>query len=132
MDGAGIPLSLWVSGANTHDVLGLAPTLAAQLVAAPQRRVRHLCADRGYEGYKALETIIAHGYIPHVRTRKDEADHKQKHPRAKARRWVVEACHSWFNRFRKLGTRFEKTVASYHALSCFAAAVIIWNKIISR
>ena len=50
----------------------------------------------------------------------------------KARRWVVEACHSWFNRFRKLLVRFEKTVASYYALCCFAAAVIIWNKTISR
>ena len=73
--------------------------------------------------------MYAYGYIPHVRTRWQET---RQHPRAKARRWVVEVAHSWFNRFRKLATRYEKTAASYYALCGFAAAVIIWNKLISR
>ena len=30
----------------------------------------------------------------------------------KARRWIVEVAHSWFNRFRKLLVRFEKTHAA--------------------
>jgi len=128
VDGAGIPLSLWVSAANVHDVIGLEATLAARIIVCPDpAQEQHLCADMGYTGHKALETMIAYGFIPHVRSRKDEAVH---HPGGKARRWVVEACHSWFNRFRKLLVRFEKTVASYYALCCFAAAVIIWNKII--
>jgi transposase len=133
VDGAGIPLSLWVSGANIHDVCGLQPTLAARLVQCPDPAlVRHLCADRGYEGGKALLIIEMHGYIPHVRSRKDEINEKRNHPDGKPRRWVVEVTHSWFNRFRKILTRFEKTLQSHYALLCFAAAVICWRKVISR
>ncbi|MBU4233872.1 MAG: IS5/IS1182 family transposase, partial [Proteobacteria bacterium] len=38
-------------------------------------------------------------------------------------------CHSWFNRFRKLLVRFEKTDSSYVALHHLAAAIICWRKI---
>ncbi len=50
-------------------------------------------------------------------------------PTFKARRWVVELAHSWFNRFRKLLPRYEKTDLSYNALNAFAAAMIVLNKI---
>jgi hypothetical protein len=51
---------------------------------------------------------MAHGYIAHVGSRKNEALSKQRDPKKKARRWVVEACHSWFNRFWRLLVRYEK------------------------
>jgi len=47
-------------------------------------------------------------YIPHVVDRKQEALCKQRDPKKQARRWIVEACHGWFNRFRKLLVRYEK------------------------
>jgi hypothetical protein len=50
-------------------------------------------------------------------------------PGYRARRWIVEVCHSWFNRFRKLLVRFEKTDSSYVALHHLAAAIICWRKI---
>jgi hypothetical protein len=46
----------------------------------------------------------------------------------KARRWVVEVCHSWFNRFRKLLVRYEKMDRSY-GLLMLAASVIVLRKI---
>jgi hypothetical protein len=33
---------------------------------------------------------------------------KRRDPNEKARHWVVEVCHSGFNRFRKLLVRYEK------------------------
>lgn len=33
---------------------------------------------------------------------------KEREPKFKARRWIVEAAHSWMNRFRKLLIRFKK------------------------
>lgn len=50
-------------------------------------------------------------------------------PSFKARRWVVEACHSWFNRFRKLTIRYEKLGATHLALIPLAAAIIALRKI---
>lgn len=68
-------------------------------------------------------------YVPHVRPRGEEMDEKTKNPDYKPRRWVVEVCHSWFNRCRKLLVRYEKTDCSYKALAMIAAAIIAFRKV---
>jgi len=90
---------------------------------------QNLCADKAYDGKPALETIVAHGYIPHVKTRGDERQEKKRNPAWKARRWVVEVSHSWFNRFRKLLVRYEKLSDTYMALLHMAAAIIAYRKV---
>ena len=45
------------------------------------------------------------------------------------RKWIVEVAHSWFNRFRKLLVRYEKSNSSYEALLHLAATVIIYRKL---
>ena len=45
------------------------------------------------------------------------------------RRWIVELSHSWFNRFRKLSPRYEKTIRSYMGLVMLAATMIVLNKV---
>ena len=47
----------------------------------------------------------------------------------KARRWVVEVCRSWFNRFRKLLVRYEKLERSFVALNHLAATIIAFRKV---
>lgn len=94
-----------------------------------KRRSKHLCADAGYRGKDAMKIILAHGYIPHVVDRKKEVDEKKRNPKKKARRWVVEACHGWFNRFRKLLVRYEKLEHTFLALNHLAAAIITLRKI---
>ena len=76
-----------------------------------------------------MEVILAHGHIPHGVSRKREAQYKEKNPKKKARRWVVEACHGWFNRFRKLLVRHEKLEHTLLALNHLAAAIITLRKI---
>lgn len=93
------------------------------------RRSKHLCADAGYRGSNAMAIILAHGYIPHVVSRKSEAQQKRNDPKKKARRWVAEVCHSWFNRFRKLLVRYEKLEHTFLALNHLAAAIIALRKI---
>lgn len=125
-------MSLTVTGANAHDSKGLAPTLDAIVVKRhnpSRRRNKHLCADAGYRGAKHLETIEDHGYIAHVVGRQTERENKKRHPHKKARRWVVEVCHSWFNRFRKLLVRYEKLDRSFLALNHLAAAIITLRKV---
>ncbi|MEM9998978.1 MAG: transposase, partial [Bacteroidota bacterium] len=46
----------------------------------------------------------------------------------RARRWVVEAAHSWLNRFRRLLVRWEKKVINHAALLHLACAVIVWRR----
>ena len=128
VDGAGGPLSLIVSGANRHDVKLLAITLDSLVVVRPKasrRRRQNLCADKGYAGQPAAQAMKDRGYTPQVRQRGEEARAcRQGH---RARRWVVERTHSWFNRFRKLLVRYEKTAANFLALLQCAAALICWR-----
>lgn len=132
MDGRGVPLSLVVTGANRHDVSQLEAVLKAIMVkraTPPQRRSKHLCADAGYTGAPALEIIEKHGYIPHVKGRGQEAKELKRDAKKKARRWIVEVAHSWFNRFRKLLVRYEKLDRSFLALNHLAAAIMAFRKI---
>lgn len=132
MDGRGVPLSFVVTGANRHDVSQLEPVLDAIQVkrpAPPMRRSKHLCADAGYTGAPALAVIQSHDYIPHVNGRGQEAQELRRDPKKKARRWVVEVAHSWFNRFRKLLVRYEKLERSFLGLNQLAAAIIAFRKV---
>jgi transposase len=94
----------------------------------PKDIEQHLCADKAYEGQPALEVIVAKRYIPHVKRRGQEIQEKRSNPTWKARRWVVEVSHSWFNRFRKILVRYEKLSDSYMALLHMAAAIIAFRK----
>jgi len=76
-----------------------------------------------------MQTILTHGYIPHVKGRHQEAKELKHHPHKRARRWVVEVAHSWFNRFRKLLVRYEKLQRSFVALNHLAAGIIAFRKI---
>ena len=132
VDDRGVPLSIIVTGANRHDVSQLGAVLDAIVVERPdppERRNKHLCADAGYTGAPALRIIEEHGYIPHVRGRGEEAAAKKRDPTKRARRWIVEVAHSWFNRFRKLLVRYEKLERSFMALNHIAAAIIAFRKV---
>jgi len=127
VDGRGVPLSLVVTGANRHDVTQL--ELDEIIIDRPdsEKVEQHLCADKGYAGKPALEAIVARNYIAYVKHRGEEIAEKRANPGYRARRWVVEVSHSWFNRFRKILVRYEKLTESYLALLHMAAAIIAFR-----
>jgi putative transposase len=128
----GVPLSIVVTGANRHDVTQLEIVMDKIVIKRPEPTAgqpQHLCADKGYASRAAHQSIVDRDYIPHVRRRGEEIEAKKNIPGYRARRWIVEVCHSWFNRFRKLLVRYEKTHSSYVALVHLAAAIICWRKV---
>jgi transposase len=88
----------------------------------------NICLDAGYVG--AQNVVEEMGYKAHIQSRGEEKQEKKHNPEFRARRWVVEVCHSWMNRFRKLLVRYEKKEGNYRALVEFACAIIIWRNII--
>ena len=134
-----------IVAANRADVTQLAAVLEAKVVCQVLVEGRgwveeNLCADAGYFGKPARELICGAGYVPHVvprgeeRKLKEAAWEKAKESgeapeQYRARRWVVEASHSWFNQFRKLTIRHEKQVKNWLALHHLAACVIALRKI---
>ena len=92
-----------------------------------EEQTPNLCLDAAYVGKE--EVAMKHGFIPHIRPRGEEKKQIERDPSFKPRRWVVELSHSWFNRFRKLIPRYEKTDLSYNGLTALAAAMIVLNKV---
>ena len=130
----GIPLSIVVTGANRHDVTQVEAVLEASYEPKKKKQKerkekieKNLCMDAGYIGSE--EKVIVKGYVPHIRPRGEEKKEIERNPSFKPRRWIVEVGHSWFNRFRKLLVRYEKTTESFLALNYLAATIITLRKI---
>ena len=108
-----MPVGVAVAGANRHDVMLLAATLASIPVPRPSatpRRLQGLCLDKAYDITWVYRLLTDAGFTPHVRGRR--AEMVQRTHGKRARRWVVERTHSWMNRFRALLVRWEKRTAN--------------------
>jgi putative transposase len=123
-----------LSGANRHDMKKLGELLDAPVLSVPaaEAEERHLCLDRGYAYPVCRRTAAEKGYTPHIPPKASEQTplpapgDPDRHP---ARRWVVEVCHSWFNRFRRLLIRWDKRADSYLGFVQLAATLIIYRKV---
>ena len=120
-----MPIGLAITGANIPDQSALAELLDARVVRPPARTAQHLCLDKGYDYADAERAARWRRYVPHIRRRGEERRACRRGTRA--RRWVVERTHSWFNRYRKLLIRWEKKPQNYLALVQFAAVLIVWR-----
>lgn len=74
------------------------------------------------------ELVERLGFTPHIRSRGEERAERLRHPGARARRWVVEASHSWLNRNRSVLIRWSKKPENNRALLHLACGVICWRR----
>jgi putative transposase len=74
------------------------------------------------------DIAIRHGYTPHIKARGEEIKLKAHTPGWRARRWVVEACHSWLNRNRAILIRWSKKDENHLALLQLASGLIAFKK----
>lgn len=129
-DGNGIPIGLVTDGANRHDVKLARATLENIVATRPtptKEKKQNLCLDAGYVGDEVQELAKEFGFTAHVRPRGEEAKDIKKSARKKARRWVVERTHSWFNRFRGLLVRWSKRPDAYIGLLHLVCGIITWR-----
>ena len=117
-----------VTAANVNDCTQLDALLEQKRFHPASGTEENLCLDAGHKWKD--EVAKRHGYIPHIRSRKEESDDKIRQPGKKARRWIVECFHSWTNRFKKLNPRCEKTDLSFLGLIHLAMGMITLNKVI--
>ncbi len=109
----------------------LASTLNAKVIESPEpteENPHNLCLDKGYDYEDCRQEAIKHGYTPHIRSRGEEKQNKLNIPGYKPRRWVVEVCHSWLNRFRKILVRFEKNTNTHLGLLQLACTYIVFKR----
>jgi putative transposase len=133
-EGRGIPTALLISGANRTAMKKLADLLDAVVLERPPRvdeAEEHLCLDRGYDYDACRGAATARGYSVHIPPKASAAQplaapgDPERHP---PRRWVVVVAHSWFNRFRRLLSRWQRQAANYLGLVQLAACLIIYRK----
>ena len=118
-------------GANRHDQPLLEPTLESIPIERPKptaKRPQGLCLDRGYDSPPIHDLTARYGYTPHIRSRGEEIKLKTRTPGWRARRWVVEATHSWLNRNRAILIRWSKKDENHLALLQLASGLIAFKK----
>jgi hypothetical protein len=109
----------------------LEPTLESVPIARPipdEESPQGLCLDKGYDYDAIRELAVRQRFEPHIRTRGEEVERKRDHPDWKARRWVAEACHSWFNRNRGVLIRWSKKEENHLAFLQLAGGLIAFKK----
>ena len=148
----GIPLSVVISSANTHDINLVTEVVDNTVIKRPKqssrfkprsrrRRLQHLCLDKGYKSIEEEQKLIKQGYTLHIPPKKKKKKKKGKgedseevaipnRKKYSPKKWVVERTNSWHNRFRKLFTRYEKKDENYLGLIQFSCCIIIYRKLI--
>ena len=127
-DQRGIPVSVVITSANTHDMKAATETLDSVIVERPLKK-QNLCLDKGYDYPEIEREYTKRRYVPHIRHRGEEKELIKIEYVTK--RWVViERTNSWHNRFRKLLVRYEKKSENYLALVCLACCIIVYRRII--
>ena len=91
VDGRGVPLALYLSAANRHDVKGLKPLLSdgwlLERAVPDDTGEQHICLDKGYDDQK-METFLHElGYITHIKQRGEPDEPGIGEPVYPARRW---------------------------------------------
>jgi putative transposase len=125
-----VPVGLAVDGANTHDMRLVRQTIQSIPVERPEptrSKPQGVCLDKGYDYDDVRETLAEFGFTAHIRSRGEEAQAIKKQARFKARRWVCERTHSWFNRFRRILIRWEKKPENYIGMLHLVCALIAFR-----
>ena len=88
----GIPLSTFITSANTHDVTVATNTIDNIVIKRPSSSItkyrnmkQNLCLDKAYHSKEVEQEIIKRGYIPHIRHRREEEEiiSTRRHPSKK-------------------------------------------------
>ena len=129
-EAAGVPVAVAVGGANRRDLKMARETVEAVVADRPPPapgKPQGLCLDKDYDYAEVYALCDEFGFTAHVRARGEEAQGLKRSARKKARRWVVERTHSWFNRFRRVLVRWEKKTQNYLAILHMVCAVITFR-----
>ena len=81
-DGQGIPLSVVVTAANTHDMKAAINTLDNIVVKRPSSKIyrknHNLCLDKGYDFREIENEVIKKGYLRDIRRRGEQPITKER------------------------------------------------------
>jgi hypothetical protein len=118
-------------GANRNDHKLLRATLDSIPIERPKPtrdKPQGLCLDKAYDNAASHALAAEYELTAHIRSRGEEIAKKARTPGWRARRWVVEAAHSWLNRNRAILIRWSKKDANHLALLQLGSGLIAFKK----
>jgi transposase len=132
IDANGIPLTVGLSAANTHDSQLLEPLVDAIPAVIgprgrpgrPHRRPAKLHADKGYDDPICRRVLRHRGISPRIARRGVESSQ-----RLGRHRWKVERSLAWLLANRRLTVRYERRADIVTALLHLACALICARKL---
>lgn len=124
VDRSGLPVSVAISAANTHDSLALQPlVMGIPPVRSPRgprrRRPAKLHGDQGYDYPYLRRWLRQRSIIPRIARRGVENSQ-----RLGQHRWVVERTMSWLGGCRRLHRRYERKAEHFLAFTAIATSLI--------
>jgi len=126
---AGLPLSIGISGANTHDSQALIPLVKGfppirSRRGPRRRRPRKLHADKGY-GYNHLRRRLSSRSIRHRIARRgiESSAHLGRHL------WTIERTMSWLAGCRRPHRRYQRKADHFFAFTSIACTVICHRRL---
>lgn len=125
----GLPISVGVSAANTHDSHALKPLLKAiPAIKSPRgprrRKPDKLHADKAYDQPGLRHWIRNRGIGDRIARKGIEpSDTLGKH------RWVIERTIAWLTGYRRLTIRYERKAEHFLAFLTLGAALICYKKL---
>lgn len=135
IDANGVPLSVAVDAANVSETaLGLAVVMMA-LVTLPVGGTTPIpvLGDRGYDCDWLREEFAALGLrliARHRSNRVKEPTSDGRRERRLRRRWKVERTLSWLHSYRRVVTRFERSVNRFEGFVSLACAFMALGKLV--
>ena len=125
----GLPLSVGISGANTHDSQALIPLVQGippirSRRGRRRRRPDELHADKGYDHAYLRRWLSGRG-IRHCIARKGI----ETSQRLGRHRWTVERTMSWLAGCRRLHRRYERKADHFPAFTSIACTLICYRRL---
>lgn len=124
-DASGLPLSVWTTGASTHEVKLVEQTIDKRFIHEKPKRI---IGDLAYDSdplddqlKKRKIKLIA----PHKRNRKKQATQDGRELRRYRRRWKVERLFAWIQNYRRCVVRYEIKAENYLAFVQLACILIM-------
>ncbi len=125
----GLPLSIGISAANTHDSQGLEPLVRGippvrSRRGPRRRRPAKLHGDKGYDYDHLRKWLRSRNITPHLARRAIESSQKLgRH------RWTVEPTVAWLFGCRRLHRRYERKAEHFLAFTGIAATLICFRRL---
>lgn len=135
VSGEGVPLGVQVAAASASEASLAIPTfdeLTDIVVDGGIGKPRFVIADKGYDSDPLRDAFAARGVTllsPHRRNRKRPSRNDGRNMRRYRRRWVVERTFGWFHNFRRLVTRYDRTIRAFRAFVHVACVVLALRRL---